>query len=143
MVSFPLPATQPPSADAPGTAPLRVLLVEDSTDTAFSYQMLLQLKGLEVRAALDGPHALESARAFNPDVVLLDIALPGMDGWEVARQLQAACTGKPPFLIAITGYGRPEDRQKSEEAGIHLHLIKPVNPQMLVGLLERFQRVIR
>jgi CheY-like chemotaxis protein len=143
VVYFHSQPTRPPTSDAPGTAPLRILIVEDSTDTALSYQVFLELKGLEVRAAPDGPQALESARAFNPDVVLLDIALPGMDGWEVARRLKAESTSKPPFLVAVTGYGRREDRRRSEEAGIDLHLVKPTDPLELVGLLERFQRVVR
>jgi CheY-like chemotaxis protein len=96
-----------------------------------------------VRTAPDGPSALAVAQTFQPEVVLLDIGLPGMDGWEVARRLQTACTSQPPFLIAITGYGREEDRRKSEEAGINLHLLKPADPQVLAGLLERFQKVVR
>ena len=136
-------STPPPIRETPGTVPFRVLVVEDDADTASTCELLLQLQGLEVRTAPDGPKALVAAQAFQPEVVLLDIGMPGMDGWEVARRLQAKSTGKPPFLIAITGYGREEDRRKSEEAGIALHLLKPVNPRMLVGLLERFQRVVR
>jgi CheY-like chemotaxis protein len=105
--------------------------------------ILLQLQGLEVRTAADGPQALEAARAFQPDVVLLDIDLPGPDGWEVARHLKTECPGQPPFIVAVTGYGRREDRRKSAEAGIDLHLLKPADPRMLAELLERFQRVVR
>jgi CheY-like chemotaxis protein len=104
---------------------------------------LLQLQGLEVRTAPDGPKALADAQTFQPYVVLLDIALPGLDGWQVARQLRAESTGKPPFLIAVTGYGREQDRRKSKEAGIDLHLLKPADPVRLAGLLERFQKVVR
>jgi CheY-like chemotaxis protein len=96
-----------------------------------------------VRTAHDGPSALAVAQSFQPEVVLLDIGLPGMDGWEVARRLKAEAVGKPPFLIAVTGYGREENRQKSAEAGIDLHLVKPANPVVLTGLLKRFRRVVR
>src|SRR5215471_8698544 len=118
--------TSPEREDADLPPHLRVLVVEKNADTAATCEVLLQLQGLEVQTAPDGPKALVAAQTFHPDVVLLDIGMPGMDGWEVARQLQAACTGQPPFLIAITGYGRQEDRRKSEEAGINLHLLKPV-----------------
>jgi CheY-like chemotaxis protein len=83
-----------------------------------------------------------ATRAFQPDVVLLDIALPGMDGWEVARELKANPTGRPPLLIAVTGYGRKRDRRQSQAAGIDLHLVKPVDPVQLVGLLRRFRKVV-
>jgi CheY-like chemotaxis protein len=135
--------TQPPSWEAPGAVPLRVLVVEDDADTAASCKLLLQLKGLEVRTAPDGPSALLAAQTAKPDVVLLDIGIPGMDGYEVARRLTTDHNGKPPFLIAVTGYGQPEDRRKSEEAEIDLHLLKPADPVRLAGLLERFQKVVR
>jgi CheY-like chemotaxis protein len=138
------PRLIPPSIhETPGAVPLRVLVVEDDADTASTYELLLQLQGLEVRTAPDGPKALAFAQAFKPDVVLMDIALPGMDGWEVARQIKAESTGTPPFLIAVTGYGREEDRQKSAEAGIDLHLVKPADPALLTGLLKRFRRVVQ
>jgi CheY-like chemotaxis protein len=137
------PPTQPPGWDVPGAAPLRVLVVEDNADTASTCQMLLQLHGLEVRTAPDAANALETVRNFKPDVVLLDIALPGPSGWEVARRLKEEHAGKPPFLIAVTGYGRETDQQRSEKAGIDLHLVKPVDPMQLLGLLERFEKVVR
>jgi DNA-binding response OmpR family regulator len=91
--------------------PLRVLVVEDDVDTASSYRTLLLLKGMEVRTALDGPSALAAARDFNPDVVLLDIALPGGNGWKVARQLQA--DDRPRCIVDVTGFGREADRRRS------------------------------
>jgi CheY-like chemotaxis protein len=135
--------TQLPSWEAPGAVPLRVLVVEDNADTASTCKLLLQLQGLEVQTVPDGPHALVAAQAFKPEVVLLDIGMPGMDGWEVARQLKADPSGQPSFLIAITGFGQQEDRRKSAEAGIDLHLLKPADPVRLAGLLERFQKVVR
>jgi CheY-like chemotaxis protein len=125
------------------TPPLRVLVVEDNADTAATCELLLQLQGLEVRTVPDGRSALAAAQSFTPDVVLLDIGLPGLDGWEVARRLKKESTSRPPFLIAVTGYGREEDRQKSARAGIDLHLLKPADPVQLAELLERFQKVVR
>ncbi len=121
---------------------MRVLVVEDSADTAASLEMLLRLDGHEVLVAGDGPAALRAAHDRPPDVALVDIRLPGMDGFEVARHLQEQVTEKKPFVIAITGYGQEEDRRRSAEAGIDLHLLKPVAPDALRRLLRRFQRVI-
>jgi CheY-like chemotaxis protein len=118
-------------------------VVEDNADVLASMELLLGLTGFEVQSAPDGPTALEKARQFHPEVVLLDIGLPGMDGWEVARRLRAECPAQPPFLVAITGYGREEDRLRSEQAGIDLHLVKPTDPEQLIGLLKRFQLVVR
>jgi CheY-like chemotaxis protein len=122
---------------------LRILIVEDHADTSASMKLLLSLNGFEVQSAPDGPTALETAREFHPEVVLLDIGLPGMNGYEVARRLRAECPAQPPFLVALTGYGREEDRLRSERAGIDLHLVKPADPDHLIGLLKRFQLVVR
>jgi len=122
---------------------LRLLIVEDHADTSASMELLLSLNGFEVQTAPDGPTALEAARDFHPEVVLLDIGLPGMNGYEVARRLRAEYLAQPPFLVAITGYGQAEDRLRSERAGIDLHLLKPTDPEQLIGLLQRFQQVVR
>jgi two-component system CheB/CheR fusion protein len=76
------------------------------------------------------------------DVVLLDIGLPKMDGWEVAKQIREQCSWKRPLLVAITGYGMDADRVRSDQAGIDLHLVKPVDPEQLKNLLSRFQSII-
>jgi len=91
-----------------------------------------------VQVASDGPSACQAALNKLPDVVLLDLALPGMDGWEVAKRLRGRTWEKKPFLIALTGYGGEEDRRRSLEAGIDLHLVKPVEPDFLRRVLERF-----
>jgi DNA-binding response OmpR family regulator len=144
VVYFHSQPTMPPlTSDAPGTAPLRVLIVEDDADTTSAFEILLQQHGLDVQTAPDGPSALAVAQSFQPEVVLLDLGLPRMSGYEVARRLKAKATGKSPFLIAVTGYGREEDRQKSAKAGIDLYLVKPADPAMLTGLLKRFRRVVR
>jgi CheY-like chemotaxis protein len=122
---------------------LRILVVEDNADCANSEAMLLRLLGHEVEVAHDGPMAVELAKRQEPDVVLLDIGLPGIDGWAVAQLIQEQATGKRPFVIAITGFGQKEDIRNSTYVGIDLHLVKPVEPDYLKAVLRRFQRVIR
>ena len=102
---------------------------------AADFDNLLGLIGNQVRVAHDGPAGIAAARGFRPDVVLLDIGLPGMNGYEVARLLrrQAGLTGA--LLLALTGYGEKEDRRRSEEAGINFHLVKPFEPEQLQRLL--------
>jgi PAS domain S-box-containing protein len=114
---------------------LKVLVVDDNTDAAQSAAMLLVMQGHRVETAHDGPSALEAARAFRPEVVLLDIGLPGMDGFEVARAMRAQLGNGTPVLVAVTGYGQEEDRRRSQEAGFDRHLVKPVEPAALAALL--------
>jgi CheY-like chemotaxis protein len=119
--------------------PLRILIVEDDSDTAESLALLLRLQGHIIFAASDGPAAIEAAESTNPDVVLLDIGLPKMDGYEVARRLQQARWPKKPLLIAITGYGQQAERLRAYDAGIDIHLTKPVAPEELLRFLARIQ----
>jgi CheY-like chemotaxis protein len=119
---------------------LRILIVEDNKDAADSLARLLALFGYEAEIARDGFAALQKAREFEPGVILLDIGLPGINGYDVARQLGELPSGKKPLLLAMTGYGGPEARRKSSEAGISLHLVKPVNPGDLRAFLERVAR---
>jgi CheY-like chemotaxis protein len=121
---------------------LRVLVVEDHADSAETLAVLLRLHGHEVDVAPDGPTALRIAAQNPPDVALLDIGLPGMDGFEVARRLQEQVAGKMPLLVAVTGYGQEEHRRRSKQAGIDLHLLKPVDPEELKQLLARFKTII-
>lgn len=122
---------------------LRVLIVEDYEDSAVSMKTLLRLLGHDVEVAFNGIEALAKAGKQEPDVILLDIGLPGLNGWEVARLLRDQATEKKPFFIAITGYGTAEDRRQSEKAGVDLHMVKPIDPQELAAILRRFQRVIK
>lgn len=116
--------------------PLRVLVTDDNVDSADSLAMLLRLEGHEVRTAHDGPQALEAARAFRPHVVFLDIALPkGMDGHEVARRLRREPGLEKMVLVAMTGYGQPEDRARAETAGMDHHVTKPADPAAIHRLL--------
>ena len=119
---------------------LRVLVAEDNEDSATTMAVLLRLYGHEVEVASDGLSALRAVRANPPDVVLLDIGLPKMDGWQIARKIRSRITWKRPLLIAITGHGDQAAQSRSSEAGIDLHLVKPVDPQMLEQVLQRSRR---
>jgi len=123
------PATTGPDAapDSPGP---RVLVVEDDPDSRRFMQRLLRLWGYDALTAEDGPAAVEAAVAHRPRVALVDLGLPGLDGYEVGRQIRAAL-GEAVRLIALTGYGDPEDRDKTAAAGFDLHLVKPVHPDRL------------
>ena len=118
----------------------RVLVVDDNVDVADMIVMLLQLFGHEAKAAYFGQSALDLAIEYKPDVVLLDIGLPDINGYEVARHLRKHPQTERVGLIAMTGYGQDSDRQLSREAGIDLHLVKPVDPQKLQGLLETWPK---
>lgn len=116
--------------------PLSVLVVEDQDDCAQSTAELLTLCGHAVRVARCGPDALRDAALEIPDVVLLDIQLPGPSGWEVAARLRECAGGRQPLVVAVTGCGSDEDRWRSADAGIDLHLVKPVAPADLIRLLD-------
>ena len=118
---------------------LRVLVVDDCPDTIESTAMLLRLDGHDVEAATDGVESLERAAVFRPDLVLLDIGLPTLDGYAVARQIQGLRYQPKPFIAAVTGYGTQEDKRRSGEAGINLHLLKPVEPETYRGLAALLQ----
>jgi CheY-like chemotaxis protein len=108
-----------------------VLVVDDNIDAAYSIAKILQLFGHDVRCEHDGAAALGAAREYRPDVVVLDIGLPGMDGYEVARRLRSMDELPGPRIVAVTGYGQDEDRRRSREAGFDEHLTKPVDPELL------------
>jgi CheY-like chemotaxis protein len=132
-----LPEPLPPRETSSFTAarPVRVLVVEDNLDAAESLATLLRLWGHEVRVVHDGLDALDAARAYQPEVVLLDIGLPGLDGYQVAERLRSEVGLGQALLVAMTGYGQPEDRRRSREAGIDHHFVKPVEPFVLRNLL--------
>ena len=120
------------AAEPAGTKPLRVLVIEDSRDGAESLRMLLSLSGHEVRVAHTGPSGVDAAKEFRPAVVLCDIGLPGgMSGYDVARALRQDPATAPARLIAVSGYGQPEDQAKARAAGFDLHLTKPADPNDL------------
>jgi PAS domain S-box-containing protein len=123
-----------PPAEAAPTA-VRVLLVDDNVDAAASLSLLLQLGGHTTQVAHAGLEALELLAQFKPDIVLLDLGLPDMDGYEVARAIRARPELGRPFLVAVTGWGAPEDRLKSKQAGLDEHLTKPVDISVIELLL--------
>jgi PAS domain S-box-containing protein len=118
-----------------GLVSRRVLVVDDSVDAAKSVAMLLRLWKHQVQLAYNGPEALKAAQDFQPEVILLDIGLPEMNGYEVAQQLRQQPQFQKVMLVAMTGYGQDEDQRRSSEAGFDQHLIKPVDPAILEGLL--------
>jgi CheY-like chemotaxis protein len=123
------------------TTGLRVLVVDDNLDVADSLAIMLRQRGHQVSLAHDGPAALEAAKTFLPQAVLLDIGLPGIDGYEVARRMRAMPELKGVFLVAITGYGQPEARQTANQAGFNVHLVKPVDPRTLHQLMAEIPTV--
>jgi PAS domain S-box-containing protein len=135
MEPAPDPAEGPPMPSANGSR-RRVLVVDDNVDSAESLAVLLRLYGHDVRLAHDGEAALEEARSFQPDVMFLDIDLPKMDGYEVARQLRLEPARGSLTLVAMTGYGQEEERRRTREAGFNSHLVKPVDFDMLQELLS-------
>jgi CheY-like chemotaxis protein len=114
----------------------RVLIVEDKQDTAESLQRFLELAGYQVKVAYTGPEGLNLAREWLPDWLLCDIGLPGLNGWEVAQALHGASETARIRLIAITGYGSPADKLRSRQVGFERHLVKPVDPADLLGMLD-------
>jgi PAS domain S-box-containing protein len=119
----------------------RILVVDDNTDSAEALAIALGATGHDVRIARDGPSALQAAEEFEPEVVLLDIGLPGMDGYEVGRRLRAARGPRGIVLIALTGYGRDEDRRRTLEAGFDHHLVKPIAPDQVLAVLSPVQEL--
>ena len=135
------PTNTPPSRSSvtetgqPATRPLRVLLVDDNVDTVLSFSLLLEACGHHVRTARDGLEAVQAALDYRPDLVLLDIGLPGLNGYEVAKRLRQDPGFANVVLVAVTGYGQNADRQASMEAGFNHHLVKPAR-------LEQLQRIL-
>ena len=113
----------------------RILVVDDNHDSALSLAMMLSIMGHETRTAHDGESAVETAESFLPEVVLLDIGLPKLNGYEVAQRIREQAWGAAMFLIAVTGWGQEEDRQRSSEVGLNVHMVKPVEPAALEKLL--------
>ncbi|HWI82255.1 hybrid sensor histidine kinase/response regulator [Ramlibacter sp.] len=127
----PQPAPRPTAASA-----RRILIIEDNIDAAETLKLMLELQGHEVATAGDGPAGLQAARDSAADTMLIDIGLPGMTGFEVAQRMRSQLAGQPARLIALTGYGSPEDKRRVLEAGFDLHLVKPVSLEDLTLALD-------
>jgi CheY-like chemotaxis protein len=134
---IPEPARRAVSAATPSgvQAPRRILIIEDNGDAREMLRAQLERAGHEVHAAADGPAGVEAAAAARPDVVLIDVGLPGFDGFEVARRIRAAAWGQSMRLVALTGYGQADDRRQALAAGCDLHVTKPVMPERLAEIL--------
>lgn len=137
MISKANEASTPDSAPATNDATLHILVVDDNRDSAETLSMLLELMGNRVTVAYDGEQAVTTANEIKPDVVLLDIGLPKMNGYEVARQIRQEPWGNNPILVAITGWGQTEDIDLSRESGFDHHLVKPVDHDHLLKLIQK------
>jgi DNA-binding response OmpR family regulator len=119
---------------------VRVLVVDDNVDAAEMLAEALRVDGHVVSVAHDGPAALSLAGEFHPDLALLDIGLPVMDGFDLAQRLKRRLSAKPPKFVAITGYGQPSDRARSKQAGFDEHLVKPVDLARLNAIVRSVGR---
>jgi signal transduction histidine kinase len=131
------PLAAPPQEQAQTPAIHRVLVVEDLTDAREMHRLVLEAAGHQVFEAMDGASALETFRRVTPDVVMIDIGLPGMNGHELARSIRSEPDGDAVLLVALTGYGFPEDRERSRRAGFDIHFVKPVDHAELRRILSR------
>ena len=135
-----VPVAPPPPPDA-AVAPLRILVVDDNQDAADLLAMLLTMNGHETHREYDGAAAVAAVDTFHPDVVLMDIGLPGLNGYEAARQIRAQHTGPyRPMLVAVTGWGQTRDRQRSKDAGFDVHVVKPMDEATLSDILAEYGR---
>jgi CheY-like chemotaxis protein len=138
-----IPAAGRPEGEVEGgmtTPRSRILVVDDLRDSTDSLAMMLRAKGHDVRTAYDGYEAVEIALQYRPDVVILDIGMPRLNGYDAARMIREQSGGDSPMLIALTGWGHDENRLRTKEAGFDHHLVKPVDPAVLTKLLaERWE----
>ena len=137
------PITLAPTPTRPTVERRRVLVVDDHEPTAVALARLMGLLGHETRVASDGPSALATVESYAPDLVLLDLGLPDVDGCAVARQMRADSRMTGVTLVALTGYGSDEDRNRVRDAGFDYHLLKPVTMRTLEAILELPARVAR
>jgi CheY-like chemotaxis protein len=121
--------------------PLHVLVIDDKPDNATSLALLLQINGYEVDTACDGSSAEAAVRSRSPDVLFIDLGMPGEDGYAVARRLRALFPVKP-LLVALTGYGAEADQKRTIDEGFDHHLIKPADPDELLRLLDEYTRAL-
>ena len=117
-------------------APRRIVIADDNEDSAQSFAMLLSFSGHEVKVAHDGAEALDAVRNFRPDVAFLDIGMPVLTGYEVAQAVRAEPWGNEVTLIAVTGWGQPDDKQRAHTAGFDCHQVKPIDPDVVDRLLD-------
>jgi CheY-like chemotaxis protein len=137
------PTPAPPAGDASADStarPVRVFIADDNRDACDSLEMLLSLEHHEVRTAYDGERAFERIAAFLPQIALLDIGMPGMNGYELAAKIREQPWGAGIHLVALTGWGQETDRQRALDAGFDAHLVKPVDFPELIAICRRVER---
>ncbi len=145
-VTLPVPASPAPAAAAPpecdpaAKPKRRILVVDDNRDAARSMAMMLRLMGNEVRVAHDGVEAIDAAALFLPEVVLMDVGMPRLNGYDATRRIRAQPWGRDMAVVALTGWGQQDDRERSREAGCDGHLVKPVDPPDLERMLDSLRR---
>jgi CheY-like chemotaxis protein len=135
MVETPNPRPEPTVSEPTTTSARRILVVDDNRVSADSLARLLKLTGNETHTAYDGLEGVQAAATLRPDVVLLDIGLPKLNGYEVARRIREQPWGKTMVMVALTGWGQEEDRRKSSESGFNGHMVKPIDHAELMKLL--------
>lgn len=118
------------------SGPYKILVVDDNVDAAFTLQMLLKIKGHHAHISHSGEQAIADAAALKPDVILMDISMPGMNGYDACRHIRASPEGRQTVIVALTGFGKEEDRRLSHEAGFDAHLLKPVDIKTLLDTLQ-------
>ncbi len=128
--------TELPVLETTDASPRRILIVDDNEDSALTLSMLFEITGDETQTVYDGRAAVQTAETFRPDVALLDIGLPELNGYEAAQQIRQSTWGKDIILIALTGWSQEEDRQKSSAAGFDAHMVKPIDHDELQHLLD-------
>jgi CheY-like chemotaxis protein len=133
-------ARNPSQGAPPSPSPLRILVVDDNHNTVEMLTMLLQLNGNTTHVAYDGQEALDVAEQVRPELILLDIGLPKMDGYEACRRIRERPWGHGVIVVALTGLGHDDDRLKSRHAGFDMHLVKPVDPEVLLTVLAATPR---
>jgi len=129
------------AAERPATSTLRILIVDDNRDAADTLAMVLRIRSNDVRTAYDGKEGVDTAEAFRPDVILFDIGMPTLNGYEACRRIREQSWGSSIVLIAVTGWGQDEDRRRSRDAGFDHHLVKPVDVPALMNVLAQVRRV--
>jgi len=140
VISAPRPAVPEPARGSDDIVHCRVLIVDDNKDVAVAMSRWVRQLGHEVRVAFDGADAVKIVEEFRPAVVLLDIAMPKMNGYDVARALRSLSWGSEMTLVAVTGWGQEDDRRRSTEAGFDRHMTKPVDPIVLEAFLDSIDR---
>jgi len=129
------PRIETRSYDGTAPAPRRILVVDDNRDAATTLALLLSLEGHDTTVAYDGLEARDKARAWRPDVMILDLGLPGINGYDVCRAVRQDPAGADVLMVALTGWGQDTDQQRSAEAGFDVHLVKPVEHEHLRDIL--------